>query len=380
MAHITLNTKKLKENFDFLNNLFGKRNIEWSVVTKLLCGNNAYLRAVMDLGITQACDSRIANLKTIKTNYPHIETVFIKPPAERNVRKIVAYADVSFNTSLHTIYALSEAARALGKTHKIVIMIELGELREGVIEDNILPFYEKVFHLPNIEVVGLGTNLTCMYGVLPSYEKLRQLERYRQLIEERFNRKIPYLTGGASVTIPLIERNELPVGINHFRVGETLFFGTDVYNNTVLPGMHQNLFKLYGEIIELYEKPNVPDGELGYNLAGEKITFAGSGPVENTHRAIIDIGLLDIDTRHVWPVDKDIRIAGASSDMTVLDLGANAGHYKAGDKIAFDVDYMGALRLMNSRYIEKRIEDDRVLNRRMQKPAALSRALNRGYR
>lgn len=378
MAHITLNTTKLKENYEFLNTLFAKRNIEWSVVTKLLCGNSSYLRAVMELGITQACDSRISNLKTIKINYPHIETVFIKPPAERNVRKIVEYADVSFNTSLHTIYALSDAAVALGKTHKVVIMIELGELREGVIEENIIPFYEKVFHLPNIKVVGLGTNLTCMYGVLPSYEKLKQLEHYKQLIEARFDRKIPYLTGGASVTIPLIDKDELPVGINHFRVGETLFFGTDVYNNSTLPGMHQNLFKLYGEIIELYEKPNIPDGDLGYNLTGEKREFVDTDLAEHTHRAIVDIGLLDIDTKHITPVDKNIRIAGASSDMTVLDLGDNAGNYKAGDKIAFDMDYMGVLRLMNSKYIDKRIEGN-IPKQARRKPAALSLALNRGY-
>lgn len=378
MAHITLNTKKLKDNYNFLNNLFDKRNIEWSVVTKLLCGNTAYLRAVMNLGITQVCDSRIANLRTIKTNYPHIETVFIKPPAERNVRKIVEYADVSFNTSLRTIYALSDAARALEKVHKIVIMIELGELREGVIEDNIIPFYESVFNLPNIEVVGLGTNLTCMYGVLPSYEKLKQLEHYKQLIEERFNKKIPFLTGGASVTIPLIDKNELPVGINHFRVGETLFFGTDVYNNCALPGMHQNLFKLYGEIIELYKKPNIPDGDLGYNLEGEKKEFPDSGTVEDTHRAIVDIGLLDIDINHITPVDEHIRIAGASSDMTVLDLGDNTDNYKTGDKIAFNIDYMGALRLMNSKYVDKRIEGDTP--QQISKPEALSVALNRGYK
>src|SRR5690606_23701583 len=133
--------------------------------------------------------------------------------------------------------------------HKIIIMIELGELREGAMREDVIDFYEKVFHLPNIEVAGLGTNLTCMYGVLPNQDKLLQLCLYAQLIEARFNRKIPYISGGTSVTIPLISRGLLPKDVNHFRVGETLFLGTDVYSSKPNPEMHQDVFKLYAEII-----------------------------------------------------------------------------------------------------------------------------------
>src|SRR5690606_11980167 len=139
-----------------------------------------------------------------------IETVFIKPPAKRYISSIVKYADSSFNTEYETIKMLSDEAVRQNKTHKIIIMIELGELREGVMREDVIDFYEKIFHLPNIEVAGLGTNLTCMYGVLPNQDKLLQLCLYAQLIEARFNRKIPYISGGTSVTIPLISRGLLP--------------------------------------------------------------------------------------------------------------------------------------------------------------------------
>jgi ornithine racemase len=359
MAYITLNRKKLKDNYDHLNILFSKHGIEWSPVAKVLCGNHKYLESLISLGITQVCDSRLANLKTIKSIDPDIETVFIKPPARRNAARIVQYADVSFNTEYDTIKLLSDAAVAQKKLHKIVIMIELGELREGVMREQFMDFYSRVFGLPNIEVAGIGTNLTCMYGVLPNHDKLIQLCLYKQLVEARFNRTIPYISGGASVTIPLIHKGLLPSGINHFRVGETLFLGTDVYHSKPFRHMHNDVFRLYAEIIELSEKPAVPAGEnLGQNLTGNVASFEERLSGVNTCRAIVDLGLLDVEEGHINPVDKKIRIAGASSDMIVLDLGENKQRYKVGDVIEFSMDYMGVLRIMNSSYVEKRFEDD----------------------
>lgn len=356
MAFITLNTQKLRENYQSLDKLFSDNNIKWSVVSKLLCGNKLYLEELLKLPVLQVCDSRISNLKTIKAIRPDVETVYIKPPARRSIRSIVKYADVSFNTEFETIKCLSEAASAAGKLHKIVIMIELGELREGVMREEFMDFYERVFKLPNIKVAGIGTNLTCMYGVLPNHDKLIQLSLYKQLVEAKFNRKIPYISGGASVTIPLIERGLLPEAINHFRVGETLYLGTNVYHNKPFDNMHNDVFRLFAEIIELNEKPVVPQGEIGYNLNGEKTSFDESLSGKTSQRAIVDVGLLDIEEAHIQPKNPDIEIVGASSDMIVLDLKDNRQRIRVGDLVEFQMDYMGVLRLMNSNYVEKRIE------------------------
>src|SRR5690606_19218789 len=101
-------------------------------------------------------------------------TIYIKPPAKANIARIVESADISFNTEFETIKLLSLAAKEINKTHKIVVIVELGELREGVMREQFVDFYSKVFTLPNIEVVGIGANLTCMYGVLPNQDKLIQ--------------------------------------------------------------------------------------------------------------------------------------------------------------------------------------------------------------
>lgn len=355
MAYVTFDIDKLKLNFEYLNNLFVENGIKWSVVTKVLSGNKKLLTELLKLDINQVCDSRVTNLKIIKGLKPEVETIYIKPPAKRAIPGVIKYADISLNTELETIKMLSAEAQKQNKTHKIIIMLELGELREGVKGEDFVDFYESVFNQKNIEVIGLGANLNCLYGVLPNRDKLLQLSLYQQILEAKFNKKLPYVSGGSSVTIPLIFQKLLPEGINHFRVGETLFLGTDVYNDIPLEQMSNNIFMLYSEIIELIEKPIVPEGEMGTNLEGDTYTFEDKDIGETTVRAIIDIGLLDVEIKHLEFVDKDITIAGASSDVIVIDLGDNEKQYKVGDVIEFKLDYMGTLRIINSRYIDKRI-------------------------
>lgn len=358
MAHIVLNRKKLQHNYQYLDRIFKENDIEWGIVSKVFCGSKTYLREIINLGIRQICDSRITNLKIIKSIAPSIETVFIKPAAKRYISSVVKYADVSFNTEYETIKMLSDEAVRQNKLHKIIIMIELGELREGVMREDFVDFYAKVFKLPNIEVVGIGTNLTCMYGVLPNQDKLVQLCLYEQLIEAKFNKSIPYISGGTSVTIPLIAKGLLPKGINHFRVGETLFLGSDVYNYQPNPNLNQDIFKLYAEIVELREKPMVPDGDLGHNVTGDELSFDVNSHNETSYRAIIDVGLLDVEPNHIFPTSKNIKIVGYSSDMMVVDLGEDYKQYKVGSLIEFNLNYMGILRVMNCDYVDKRIIEE----------------------
>ncbi|MFO7923274.1 MAG: alanine/ornithine racemase family PLP-dependent enzyme [Bacteroidales bacterium] len=355
MAFMELHREKLKHNFEFLNNMFQDNNIEWGIVTKLLCGNRTYLREVVDLGIEQVCDSRVSNLKVLKSIAPDIETVYIKPPAKRSLRSVVKYADISLNTELYTINLLNDEAGRQEKIHKIIIMIEMGDLREGVLGDRLIEFYGSIFDLPNIEVIGIGTNLNCLYGIMPSQDKLIQLGLYKQLIEIKFNRKIPYVSGGSSVTIPLLVKGILPVSVDHFRVGESLFFGKDLFTEKLIKGMKNGIFKLHAEIIELTEKPIVPTGEIGSNLTGEKLEFDDRDLGKKAYRAILDIGLLDINIEYIELVDKKLSIAGASSDMIVVDLGTKKPKYKVGDLIEFKLNYMGALHIMNSNYIDKKV-------------------------
>ncbi len=356
MAFITLNREKLKKNYTYLDRLFKDQGIDWAVVTKLLCGHQPYIEEIIKLGCREMCDSRISNLKAIKELDPEVQTVYIKPPAMRSLKRIVEYADVSFNTQYETMKLLSEEAGRQNKVHKVIIMIELGDLREGVMGDDLMYFYARVIDLPNIKISGIGSNLNCLHGVMPSEDKMIQLSLYKQLIEAKFNIQIPWVSGGTSVVVPLMFNKVVPRGINHFRIGEMLFFGNNLFTDDNVAGMEQDIFKLKAEIIELYEKPKVPTGQLAANPSGEILEVNKEDYGKTSHRAILDLGLLDISPDYLMAEDQEFEITGASSDMLVLDLGENKQGYKVGDLVSFRLKYMGALALFNSNYIEKRFE------------------------
>lgn len=356
MAYLKLYRDRLRHNHDHLKKIFGDKDVSWGVVTKLFCGNEMFIKEIADLGIREMHDSRISNLRAIKKLDAGIQTVYIKPPPRHSIKSIIKYADVSFNTEFETIKLLSGEAVRQEKTHKIIIMIEMGDLREGVMREELVEFYEQVYNLPNISIVGIGTNLNCLHGVMPSSDKLIQLALYKQIIELKLGITIPWVSGGTTVTLPLLIRGDLPAGINHFRVGEALYFGADLFTGTTIEGMRDDILRLYTEIIEIHEKPVVPSGDIGADPMGNIMTIDESLIGQTSTRAIVDIGQLDINPEFLIPEDSDVKIVDASSDMLVLDVADNKRNLKVGDAVSFNLKYMGALGIMNSRYIDKIVE------------------------
>lgn len=356
MAYLKLFRDQLNHNYHFLDDLFKQNDIKWGITTKLLCGTKSYLEEVINLGIKEVHDSRISNLQRIKEIDPETMTVYIKPPPQDTISDIVKYADASLNTELSTLHALSEEAVSQDKVHKVIIMIEMGDLREGVMREELIDFYGKIFELPGIEVIGLGTNLNCLYGVMPDGDKLIQLVLYKQIIDLQFNKSIPLVSAGTTVTIPLLLNNQLPKGVNHFRVGEALFFGKNLFSGGTIEGMSDSVLELNAHIIEISEKPLVPSGEMGVNPQGRVARVNVDDYGKTAYRAILDIGYLDVQPDYLIPSDPTIEISDASSDMMILNVGDNPNNYKVGDLVRFKLKYMGALSLMSSDYIDKKIE------------------------
>lgn len=367
MAELNINIDKIVANISSISSFLNSANISWSLIMKVLAGEKELLEHILTKermsGIHSVGDSRISSLRNIREVCADIRTIYIKPPATAYAEDVVRYADISLNSSLRTIVKLNDYAKKLKKKHQVVIMVELGELREGVLRDNLVNFYNRVFNLDNIDVIGLGANLGCMYGVEPTYDKLLQLSLYRQVLELRFNRSLPLLSGGSSITLPLVEAGKMPADINHLRIGEAAFFGTSPLTNTVFRDLNENAFEFSANIIELAEKDILPDGIISEGNVGHTIEVE---PVRNrrkTYKAILDFGQIDVDLSSIKPVDKAVKYVGITSDMTVVDVGSNrnskgAKKYHVGDRILFRPDYMGVARLLNSRFTGKRIISD----------------------
>ena len=355
MAYIELNAKSLQHNYQYLVRRFQKYRKSWGIVTKILCGNEEYLREIVKLDPPEVHDSRLSNLEKLMEIAPHIQRVYIKPPPTKSLKRLIACADVSFNTHISTIRKINEEAKKQGVIHKIIIMIELGDLREGVMREDLIDFYERVFELEHIEVIGIGANLNCLNGILPTKDKLIQLSLYKELINAKFNSRIKWVTAGTSVTLPLLRKKQVPEGCNHFRVGETLYFGNDILHKRPISAMKQDVFTLKAEVIEIKEKPSVAEGIQGTNLLGETPEMNVQKLGEESVRAIVDVGVLDVSPEDIRPINERTEVIGGSSDMIVIDLKENRDKIKLGDVISFRPNYTGVLSLMNSDYVDKHV-------------------------
>lgn len=363
MAELIIHTDKIHHNIRSLNRYFTKYGIRWSLITKVFSGDIDFLKNVLTEEIIQEInsigDSRLTSLKNLKTLNPDMRTIYIKPPAKIYAEEIIEYADISLNSSYDTICALNEAAEKKGKIHQIIIMIEMGELREGVLQGDILMFYERVFDLPFIDVIGIGSNLGCMYGVEPTPEKLQLLVDMKYEIEAKFNRKVPFISGGTSITLPLIENGNMPSEINHFRIGEAVFFGMSPLKNERFRDLVTDTFEFTANIIELEEKKIVPEGVIGDGNIGHAANFDKRSAEESSFKAILDFGMLDVEKSDIDPYDESIQFVGITSDMLVIDIGTNTNpdgtkKYSIGDTIYFKPNYMAVARLLNSKFIGKK--------------------------
>ena len=348
---------KLRQNLDACAKLvYQHPGCSMMVVTKGVCADPQVVQIILDHpDVSYVADSRLQNIATFvhKARAAGKETVLLRLPMPSEAADVVRYADVSLNSELSTIARLNEEAAKAGVIHNVVLMVDLGDLREGIFfqnEEEILRTAGKILAMDHIRLYGLGVNLTCYGAIIPKNDNLSKLVQLAVKIELRFGIQLQMVSGGNSSSIYLIERGELPKGINNLRLGESFLLGNDTAYGTRIPGTTGDAILLQAEIIELKEKPSFPIGDIGVDAFGHRPVYEDKGIMR---RAIIAIGRQDADLDNMTPTDPQIQILGGSSDHIILDLTACDTPYKVGDVITFNLGYGGMLASSTSPYVEK---------------------------
>jgi predicted amino acid racemase len=359
MNRLTIDLHALRHNIRVIDGWVTDHDASWTLVTKALCGHHETLVALQDMGIRSMADSRLANLQAVEDLPETIETWYLRLPHLPKIPEIVRLSGVSLNTETEVIMALNEEAGRQGLVHRVIVMIELGDLREGVLPGSLMKFYERVFELPNVEVLGIGSNLGCLSGAVPSVEQFSQLALFHELLELKFGRKLPMISAGTSAVLPLLRDGKVPRSINHFRIGESVFLGSDLVHGGTLAGLRDDAITLDVEIVELKEKSLVPVGETAdlapfEDLGGDLDTEPG----QRGYRAVVTVGQLDTEIGGLEPLDPRYSIVGASSDLTVVHVADNPEDLKVGDVLKFRPSYGAMVRLMLGRYIDKVVVPD----------------------
>ena len=354
---LVIDLAKLQSNLDAVAAITKEQGgCSLMIVTKGMCAHKEMCEMIAQHpAVDFMADSRVANIKT----YAELarangkKTTLLRIPMHAEAADVAKYVDLSFNSELSTIRLLNEEAGKLGVKHNILLMIDLGDLREGIFyqnEDIIFETVEEILTMQNINLYGVGVNLTCYGAIIPKNDNLSNLVAVARKIEDKFGIKLQMVSGGNSSSIYLIGKGELPEGITNLRLGESFLLGNDTAYGEKLPGTCSDALVLEAQIVELKEKPSLPIGEVGVDAFGQKPYYEDRGIIK---RAIIAIGKQDTDIDSMEPLDPKVDILGGSSDHIILDVTKSDTPYQVGDIVQFVVGYGGMLKTATSPYVEK---------------------------
>jgi len=345
---IEIDLEKIAFNTRHLITFFSLKGISIIAVTKAVNGNTRVAKTLVENGIKILADSRLVNIIKMRRAGIRAEYMLLRTPFLSQAKETVEFTDISLNSEISVIRMLSKFALILNKRHKIILMLELGDLREGIMPAEINRTVEQILKLKGVELFGIGVNLACFGGIKPTDKNMSYLTFITEKIESRFGLKLQLISGGNSANYEWFKNTEDTGRINNLRLGESILLGRETLYRKPIPKLFTDAFRLIAEVIEVKKKPSLPYGESGQNTQGNIPEFEDQGIML---RAILGIGLQDITVSGLSPID-DVEIVGASSDHLIIN--SKQLKLSVGKELSFDINYSALLSAMNSPHIIKK--------------------------
>lgn len=344
LPRILIDLAKLVHNFKALQARCAQAEIALNTVVKGVAGAPRVVAALWEAGMVEVGDSRLENLRSYPA-LPGLNRVKLRLPSLTTAAATVEWSDVSLNAELLTLQALNHFAGEQRRRHRVILMVDQGDLREGVSEADLAPLALGCRPLSHLEVVGLGTNFSCFAGVMPTPEALARLVELAAQLRSEFNLPIRLVSGGNSSSLPLLYNGTLPPGVNHLRIGEGILLGRETLHGTQLPDLLGDAFVVEAEVIQVQWKAARPTGQVGLDAFG-RIPELPEG--EPGIRLLLNLGEQDTPLHGLTPLDPGFRVLGGSSDYLVL---ASERPCRVGQTIRFLPNYWSLLSLMTSPYV-----------------------------
>lgn len=344
---LEINLDKIYHNAQVLVERLKARGISVTAVTKAFLGMPEITAILLQAGIRTLGDSRIENIEAMRNAGTKAPIMLIRSPMLSHVERVVSHADFSLNTEMDVIRKLSVAAQKMDRTHGIVLMVELGDLREGIMKDDLESVVAEVLSLPNIELTGIGTNLACRSGVSPDVNNMAELSGLAESIETSFGITLDIVSGGNSANLAWALSDAVPGRVNNLRIGEALLLGCEPLHRQAISGLYIDAFSLVAEVIESKTKPSQAWGTFAQSAFDLNPAInANQGHISQT---VLAIGHQDTDPAGL-KTPPGVEILGASSDHLIVD----SGHcMPIGSEIRFQPNYSALVRAMTSPFVAK---------------------------
>ncbi|MCX6363155.1 MAG: alanine/ornithine racemase family PLP-dependent enzyme [Actinobacteria bacterium] len=346
-ATVTVDLKKLRDNSRrVVSQLPG---IEVVAVTKVTCGSPQVARAMLAGGARALGESRLENAERLREAGITAPIWLLRAPTPELAGDTVRLTDVSLESELETVVALDNAAAAAGRRHAVVAMVDLGDLREGMMPAALPAFLERVNAMDHIDIAGIGVNLTCFGAIVPDEDNLGRLAELAARSEKQLGRPL-LVSGGNSSSIGMVTSGRMPAAVNTLRIGETIVLGVDTLTREPTLDLHLDAITVSAPVIECLVKPSLPSGISAQDAFGNRPTFTDRG---ERRRAICALGRQDAPPEGLRPVDSRIEVLGASSDHLILDVEDLERPPALGESLGFVPNYAATLQLFTSPYVHK---------------------------
>lgn len=341
---------KLRENLEELIEHCHDSSVEIAGVVKGATALPEVVRVFANSGVRFVATSRVDQLRIIRQMGIQKPLMLIRIPMLSELEDVVALSDVSLQSDLTVIRALNAEAQRQGKLHQVMLMIDLGDLREGFwdAEELVSAAVEIETSLKNLQLIGVGVNLSCYGSIKPNTRNMQGLVSLASDVEKAIGRPLEYVSGGASTSVHMVLNGTMPYRVNLLRLGEIVLTG-GIYG--CYPDFtHKDVFTLKAEVVECRDKPSFPVGELTVDAFGKIPHYDDRGI---RRRALVAIGRVDYgDFTSITPRMAGIKILGASSDHTILDVEDVKDRIKVGDILEFDVSYAALVYLTNTQSVQ----------------------------
>ena len=349
---LEVDLKKLRHNIDKVVSICGSSGISVVGVVKGINGFLPAMREFDESGCVGLASSRLEHIETARNAGLKGPFYVLRIPMPSEVSDLVRLCDVSLNSEVETLKAIDAECAEQQKTHNVILMADLGDLREGfwdkyeLVETAV--FVEN--KLKHVHLLGVGTNLSCYGSVNPTVEKMEELIGIVEMVEAEIGRELEVISGGGTTSFPLVLNGTMPKRINNLRIGEGILNGKDLKDHWGLDMsfLILDVLTVKAEIIEVKEKPSHPQGELFVDAYGNKPVYEDKGIRK---RALLGIGKLDVAIYEQFvPREAGVEILGGSSDHLIADITDCRKTLKVGDILEFDVRYSTMMYTSGSKY------------------------------
>lgn len=353
---VEIDLGKIQANARYLVRRLAARGISITGVTKAVCGHPDIAVAMLDGGVAGLADARIKNVVRMRTEGITCPISMIRAPMLSETEDVIQYCDASYNTEMDTILKLGAAAKQQSTSHDVILMVEMGDMREGILPENLTDFATRVTATPGVALRGVAANFACLGNLPPTAGDMAMLSRLATQIEGVCGPFVELVSGGGSANLPLALGAGSTGRVNNLRFGQAILLGTDPVTGLPITGLHTDAFALFAEVIETRDKPStVPPASIAPELGIRKL-------VRNDDlraRTILAVGQQDTETSGLT-FPSGIMFIGATSDHTVVDTAKSA--VPVGSEMKMGMNYSALMRAMSAPDVAKTVHGKQKMN------------------